>query len=344
MPEYPTACSYRHVSTPPLSKLIEQSLEARAALFDAEHVAAVRLFNGFTEGCPDVVIDLYGRTIVINNYAEPPEAGLPRVQDAAETLRARLAWLRAGIVKDRNSKSADQQRGQLIFGGPPDEKNQENGIWYAIDLQLGRDASFYLDTRNLRNWASRNLRGKTVLNAFAYTGSLGVAAAASGARRVVHLDRNERFLDVAKRSYALNGLGAAAGDFIRGDFFRQAGKFRRENQRFDCVFIDPPIFAAGSAGTVDQLHESARLINKARPLVEDGGYLVAVNNALYLGGKDYMDTIERLCADGYLRLVELIPVPDDCVGYGPARGASPVADPAPFNHSTKIAVLQVERK
>jgi len=324
--------------------LIEQSLEARAPLFDAEHFAAVRLFNGFREGCPDLVIDLYGSTVLINNYAEPPEAGLRRVEEAAGTLRARLDWLRAAIVKDRSSKSADEQRGRLIFEGPLDGRIRENGIWYAVDLRLGRDASFYLDTRNLRTWASYNLTGKTVLNAFAYTGSLGLAAAASGARRVVQLDRNDRFLSVAKRSYALNGLAVVQGHFIRGDFFRQAGKFRRENQRFDCVFIDPPIFAAGPTGTVDQVHETARLINKARPLVEDGGFLVAINNALYVSGKDYMETLERLGADGYLRVVELIPVPDDCVGYGPARGAPPVADPAPFNHSTKIAVLQIERK
>ncbi len=171
-----------------------------------------------------------------------------------------------------------------------------------------------------------------------------MAAAAAGARRVVQLDRNGRFLSLAKKSYALNGLDVAPGDVIRADFFRQAGKFRRENQRFDCVFIDPPIFATGATGTVDQVHESARLINKARPLVEDGGYLVVVNNALYVSGEDFIKTIELLCADGYLWLVELIPIPDDCVGYGPARAASTVADPAPFNHPTKIAVLQVKRK
>ena len=332
------------MSTPSLSELIEQSLEARVEYLDAEHAAAVRLFNGFMEGCPDLVIDLYGRTILINNYADPPAVGLPQVHEAAETLRAQMAWLQAGVVKDRNGESADERRGRLLFGGSPDDRIRENGIWYAIDLRLARDASFYLDTRNLRAWASRNLRSKTVLNAFAYTGSLGVAAAASGALRVAQLDRSNHFLSVAKRSYALNGLIAAPGDFVRADFFRQAAKYRRQNLCFDCVFIDPPFFAAGPTGTVDQVQESARLINKARPLVEDGGYLVAVNNALYLSGKDYMETIERLCADGYLSLAEVLPVPEDCLGYGPVRGAPPIADPAPFNHSTKIAVLQVRRK
>jgi 23S rRNA (cytosine1962-C5)-methyltransferase len=81
-----------------------------------------------------------------------------------------------------------------------------------------------------------------------------------------------------------------------------------------------------------------------RPLVDDGGYLVAINNALFLSGKAYIATLETLCADGYLRIEELIPVPDDFTGYPQTRVRAPVTDPAPFNHATKIAVLKVRRK
>lgn len=37
-----------------------------------------------------------------------------------------------------------------------------------------------------------------MLNTFAYTGSLGVAACAGGTRRVVQVDLNRRFLDLAR--------------------------------------------------------------------------------------------------------------------------------------------------
>ena len=69
---------------------------------------------------------------------------------------------------------------------------------------------------------------------------------------------------------------------------------------------------------------------------------MAINNALFVSGAEYMKTIEELCADGYLSVEELIPVPQDCVGYNVTRSL-PV-DPAPFNHSTKIVVLRVKRK
>jgi 23S rRNA (cytosine1962-C5)-methyltransferase len=108
--------------------------------------------------------------------------------------------------------------------------------------------------------------------------------------------------------------------------------------------VDPPFFATTGKGTVDLVAQSHRVINKVRPLINDGGTLVAINNALFVSGADYLRTLETLCADGYLAIEELIPVPPDCTGYPETRVRAPLVDPAPFNHSTKIAVLRVRRK
>lgn len=331
-------------NSPDLASRLEAAVAARASFMDAAHHAAFRLFNGFSEGFPRLIADLYGSTLILHDHSETPEDGLPHVREAAAVLRERLPWLRAGIVKRRNSEVVDDRKGRLLFGEEPDDRICENGVWYALDLTRGRDASFYVDTRNVRVWAKRELSGKTVLNAFAYTGSLGVAAVAGGARHVVQLDRNGQSLALARRSMTLNGMRVEETDFITADFFRQAAHFRRGDRRFDCVFVDPPFFAAGTSGTVDQLHQSARLLNKARPLVEDGGWLVAINNALYVSGAAYMQTLEELCKDGYVRVEEIIAVPQDCVGYGSGQYGASITDPAPFNHSTKIAVLRVRRK
>jgi 23S rRNA (cytosine1962-C5)-methyltransferase len=194
----------------------------------------------------------------------------------------------------------------------------------------------------------RNLGGLRVLNTFAYTGSLGVAAQAAGAARVVHLDLNRAFLNVAKTSYTLNGFPIHKSDFQTGDFWPQVSRMIRAGAQFDCVLLDPPFFAATNKGVVDMEKNYARLINKVRPLIADGGLLVAVNNALFVSGAEYLRTLQTLCADGYLTIEELIPVAEDFTGYDTTRVAprliADVTDPAPFNHSTKIAVLRVRRK
>ena len=327
-----------------LPALLEKAVAAREGLLEAGHKSALRLFNGFLEGCPDLVVDLYARTLVLQDYSEAPEEGLAMIKQAQAWLQSRLAWLQAGIVKVRNSRSAEAKRGRRLFGGKPDRKVQEQGVWYALDLCMHQDASLYLDTRNLRTWAKENLAGKSVLNTFAYTGSLGVAALAGGATRVVQLDLNRSFLALAKTSYTLNGFPIHKKDFLIGDFWAQVSQLKRSGARFDCVLVDPPFFSTTRKGRLDLNTDSARLINKIRPLVNDGGWLVSINNALYVSGKEYLETLEGLCADGYLKIAEMIPVPQDFTGYPETRVGAPVTDASPFNHSTKIAVLEVNRK
>jgi len=328
----------------PITALLARAASAREALVDARHETAFRLFNGFLEGFADLAIDLYAATAVLHDYADPPGRGAAAVDAACLFLRAQLPWVNAAVLKARHGTTAAERNGRLVFGSATDRRVREHGVWYAVDLCMNRDASLYLDTRHLREWAIGHLGGKSVLNTFAYTGSLGVAALAGGAVRVVQLDLNRRFLDFAKASCALNGFAVNPRDFLAADFYTTVSRMKSRNERFDCVFLDPPFFAETRRGRIDLESGGARLINKVRPLVRDGGYLVAVNNALFTSGREYMTALETLCADGYLRVEELVPVPADSMGYPGTRIGNPITDPAPFNHATKIAVLSVRRK
>lgn len=330
------------MTTSSVIQLLEKAIASRLSLMDSQHESAFRLFNGFTEGYPDLTLDIYARTLVIHNYADDPAQNQTLIQEVTVCLQNALNWLHAGILKVRNGKIQAEKKGSLIFGDKPDRKIKEHGLWYPINLTLNRDSSLYLDTRILRKWIMDHLKDKSVLNTFAYTGSFGVAALKGGASRVVQVDLNREFLHIAKESYTLNGIPIQKGDFISRDFFEQVGNMKRENKRFDCVIIDPPFYSTTSKGKVDQVHDSARLINKVRPLINDGGILIAINNALYVSGQTYIQTLEELCKDGYLKIKELIPVPEDFTGYN--KVGSPITDPSPFNHSTKIAVLDVRKK
>lgn len=332
------------MTTERLEASLENALSFRATLFDERHEAAFRLFNGFTEGNLDLVVDLYAKTLVIHNYADKPKHGLGFVCTAQQFLLARLPWIQSVVVKTRNSQDRQEKRGTIVYGETADRKIRENGIWYAIDLMINHDASLYLDTRNVRHWASQRLKDKSVLNTFAYTGSLGVAAQAGGAARVVHVELNRKFLNVAKSSYTLNGFPINKKDFQAGDFWPQINRLKAADERFDCVFLDPPIYSATPKGVVNLAQSYTRLINKVRPLINHDGYLVAINNALFFSGAAYLKEIESLCADGYLNIEELIPVPADFIGDSRTQRAALVADPMPFNHSTKIVVLKVRRK
>lgn len=326
---------------------IDAAIDARAELVDERHETAFRVLNGFREGVPSLVIDVFGRTAVVHDHddlSDGGEAGRARVGVACARLLDRMPFLQSVILKPRTAADPVERRGRFVYGDTAQRRIRENGVWYALDLFLNQDASFYLDTRNLRAWAAANLSGKSVLNTFAYTGSLGVAATAGGARSVVHVDLNRAFLSVAKTSYTLNGFAIRQKDFLSGDFFSRITALKRSNELFDCVFVDPPFFSQTRYGTVDLVTEYHRILNKVRPLVADGGTLVAINNALFVPGTEYVELLEGLCADGYMSIEELVGMPDDTIGYAQTRIDDEIVPPAPFNGPTKIAILRVRRK
>jgi 23S rRNA (cytosine1962-C5)-methyltransferase len=321
---------------------IDAALHHRHDFFKEPFNTAFRLFNGFTEGFPVLTIDVYAKTLLLFNFADPPETIQLPINTVCNHLLQMLPWIQAAIVKSRHANDINARHGQLLFG-QPDRKVLEDGTWYAINLLSGRDAGLYLDTRILRDWIQKNARGLRVLNTFAYTGSLGVAAAVGGADQVIHMDQAQSALEIAKESYRLNNIPILEANFLKGDFFKLTGQMRRAQDLFNLVIIDPPFFSVSSSGRVDLNSEYSRLINKVHPLVSNGGRLVVVNNALFVSGESFLKQLSDLCKDSYLSLSELIPVPEDFTGYTNQDTQVFPTNPAPFNHPTKIAILEVKK-
>jgi 23S rRNA (cytosine1962-C5)-methyltransferase len=322
---------------------LEKAIQCRKLLFDDLHTHAFRLLNGFTEGIPDLAIDLYADTLVIFDYSKSPQPP-DRWISVVDWFVNEIPWIASVLLKARNSKNDAEKRGTLLFGNSLAHKVIENKVWYALDLTMNQDASLYLDTRLLRDWLGLHSLEKEILNTFAYTGSLGIAAAAGGARKVVQCDLNRRFLALSNQSAALNGIPEKRCQIQVGDFFTQVSNLKRQGTLFDIVIADPPFFSSTAKGQVNLVGESRRIINKLRPLVLDGGLLVSINNALFVSGADYLRDLEDLGKDGYLSLETIVPVPEDFTGYAVTRSENWPVDPAPFNHPTKIAVLRVRRK
>ena len=327
-----------------LSELLLRAIEYRKDLMEAEHQTAFRLFNGFYEGNKDLVADVYGSSLILFDYCKEQTRSKFLMQTAADVIKKELPWIKCIIVKHHTHPNEDMRRGEIIFGDHSEKLIVEYGVKYAVDLQLNQDAGLYLDTRYLRNWLLNHCAGMEVLNTFAYTGSLGVAALAGGAYRVVQMDRNRRFLETARRSASLNHLDLQKMKLSLVDFFVGVGQLKRNSELFDLVILDPPYFSVTERGLVDQASESHRLINKVRPLVKDGGFIVAINNSLFLQGAAYMQALESLAQDGYMSIEEIIPIPEDFTGYPGSILTKPPLDPSPFNHPTKIVVLKIKKR
>ncbi len=327
------------------AEMVARALAQRASLVEERHDTAFRAMNGFLEGTPGLALDVYGTTLVVHDHAGP-EGDRVAAEAAVAVAREAWPWLKAALWKVHRAIDREARCGRLLVGVREDltRRVREGTVRYALTLDAGKDAGLYLDTRLLRQHLAETMKGASVLNTFAYTGSLGVAARAAPARRVVHVDRDRAALAVAKASYALNGFEVNKADFAIGDVFAVTSKLRKESALFDAVIVDPPFFSETASGRVDLEEGTGKLLDKVRPLVADGGALIVVHNALFVAGADLHRVLEGVCAGGYASIEKLIGVPDDCAGHAATRVRDLPADPAPWGHATKIAILRVTRK
>jgi 23S rRNA (cytosine1962-C5)-methyltransferase len=323
---------------------LEAALQARSMLLQQHNQGVVRLFNGFYEGCPDLVADLYAGTLVLYGYGQEEQTALDLLNTAQAFYLSTLPGVDCVLQKFRYAQDASKRKGVLSYGDRLANSIVEQQVRYALDLRLNQDASFYADTRHLRSWLIQNSSGKNVLNLFAYTGSLGIAALAGGARQATQVDLKQKFLEIARQSARLNGFEASRHRLETADFFSKVAYYKRQGTLFDLAILDAPFFSTTGKGSVDLVNQSVRLVNKLRPLVVDGGRLVVVNNALFLSGKEFYERMSDLCQDGYLNIEEIIPIPEDITGYPETILRKPPADPQPFNHPTKILILRIKRK
>ena len=112
-----------------------------------------------------------------------------------------------------------------------------------MDIQHGQKTGFYLDQRENRSRLARYAGGRSVLNAFAYTGSFAVYARCAGAERVVSVDTSADALALARRTVLLNGLPEGDDQYVVGDVFAVLRQYRAEGRKFGLIILDPPKFA-----------------------------------------------------------------------------------------------------
>jgi 23S rRNA (cytosine1962-C5)-methyltransferase len=242
-------------------------------------VTAYRLINGSADGLPGVAVDRYDDVAIIHTDS-------PAIADEwLPILRAELSSLcPTAYVKVHprtTSRLKPDARRRLApeapAWGPPREEVQvtEGVARYVVRPASGLSVGLFLDMREVRSYLRQHLAGRTVLNLFAYTCSLGVSASLGGAQRVVNLDVSRPYLEWGKANYTLNDLPLDGRDFIYGDAFDWVARFARRAQTFDTVIVDPPSF---SSTPFSVTRDYVRLAEAAARVVAPGGMLLAATN------------------------------------------------------------------
>jgi 23S rRNA (cytosine1962-C5)-methyltransferase len=133
----------------------------------------------------------------------------------------------------------------VVHGTLPDTVDiVEAGVRYGVDVLRGQKTGFYLDQRDNRARVAAHARGRSVLNAFCYTGGFTLATLAGGATDVTSIDSSGDALSMAASNLLRNpSLDATRATWLEADVFAELRRLRDTGRSYDLIVLDPPKFA-----------------------------------------------------------------------------------------------------
>lgn len=302
---------------PWLRRKLHCAVELRRQHARLDDTTAYRLVNGEGDGLPGLTVDRYADHLMVQLYSE---AWRPHLALVAETLNALLQP--AGIydkprpreTRDLGAKSG-KKLSRLVCGraAPGRTKVQENGLDFWVELESGLNSGLFLDQRRNRLDLMERVKGRGMLNLFAYTGAFSVAAAAAGALRVTSVDVSAGYLDWAMENFRVNRLDPKRHEFIAADCFDTLASLRKEKRQFDLILMDPPSFSTTASSRFTTRQGTSELVAAALPLLSTGGLLITCSNHQKVDLADYLKELRRgaLQVRSELRVIQTLGQPED---------------------------------
>ncbi len=234
---------------------------------------AVRLVFSEADGVPGVIADRYGDLVVLQLGSAGADQWREVVADALFSLPGVRTVYERSDIDARQREDLRPRTGLLRGDAPPDETIiTEAGMRYAVGAAEGQKTGFYLDQRHARASVAAVAAGRSVLNAFSYTGAFSVIAAANGATSVTSLDSSGPALVGARRNAELNGV--EVGEQIEGDAFAELRTLRDRARSYDLILLDPPKLAQTEAQVARATRAYKDLNLLAAKLLAPGGILM----------------------------------------------------------------------
>jgi 23S rRNA (cytosine1962-C5)-methyltransferase len=265
---------------------------------------AYRLIHGAADGWPDWYVERLGDYLLSQSERTLTAEQMSELEKLQTIYGSRGGYHKI-LTRQVRRTTVPQASPQLVFGeaAPATFVVTENGMQFEMSFNEGYSVGLFLDQRdNRRRWLvnyvtdgfaifPKGAAGAEVLNTFAYTCGFSVVAARAGGR-TTSLDLSKKYLEWGKRNFALNGLDAAAHDFIFGDAFDWMRRLAKKGRTYDAVVLDPPTFSQSKeAGAFQAEKDYGRLVDAALLVLKPGGVLFASTNAARLEPEKFLEMI-----------------------------------------------------
>ena len=249
-----------------------------------------RLIHGEGDLLPGLVVDIYGRTAVVQAHSVGMHLHRLEIANAivSEVKEVEAVYYKSDDTLPHKAPIEGEKTGWLVPAGgersavSDDEYwAKENGLEIRIDWFKGRKTGFFIDQRENRALVERYAAGKDVLNMFCYTGGFSLYALRGGARTVHSVDVSQKAIDLVNANVARNFADCTVHRAVTADAFdylssiRENGKMVNDQMvnGFDLIILDPPAFAKHRDAVKNALRGYQRINAKAIEMIRPGGIL-----------------------------------------------------------------------
>ena len=252
---------------------IRSALRLRVAMGIADNSTnnTYRLVHGEGDNLPGLVVDVYGKTAVMQAHSVGMH--ICRMDVAQAIVKVSDGRIENIYYKSETTLPFKADLGQengFIYGSSDDNTAMENGLRFHVDWLKGQKTGFFVDQRENRSLLERYSYGRKVLNMFCYTGGFSFYAMRGGASLVHSVDSSAKAIELTRRNVELN----FPGDTRHEAFCEDAFKYLDEaGSHYDIVILDPPAFAKHRGAIRNALKGYCRLNAKAFEKIKSGGIL-----------------------------------------------------------------------
>lgn len=265
------------------------------AYFRRDDTDCERLIFAEADLLPGVIAERFGDAVVLQTLA----LGMQKHEEIiADSL---IEEVDPKTLVLRNDEPIRSKEGMKLFAekyyGEDIRKTifKENGIKFEIDLYGGQKTGGFLDQKANHRRLRSFVKGKRVLDCFAYSGGFALNAVAGGASSITAVDISEEAIDLVSRNAGLNGIygldivKANAFDFLRESAVKKEG--------YDVIVLDPPAFTKSKSALSGAVRGYKEINLSAMRLLRQGGIL-ATNSCSYHMPEDlFVNTVLSAATD-----------------------------------------------
>ncbi len=230
-----------------------------------------RLVHGEGDRLPGLIVDVYGRTAVMQAHSVGMHVN-------RETIAKALVAASGGLIDNVYYKSettlpykADLHgENGFLLGNDEGNVATENGLRFHIDWLNGQKTGFFVDQRENRSLLEHYAPGRQVLNMFCYTGGFSVYALRGGAELVHSVDASAKAIELTRANVELNFPGDLRHEAYTADAFKY---LEEAGNNYDLIVLDPPAFAKHRDALRNALKGYTRLNAMAFRKIKPGGIL-----------------------------------------------------------------------